>query len=111
MSSQQFGPEPDSFENDLAAAARRVAEEESRAAEEKQRSNARTWRGGRHPVNVGQLVMGLVFLTFVVVWALIQGDVVTGDSIRWLLPLPFILGGAVGLAVSGVVGARRHASG
>lgn len=55
---------------------------------------------GRHPVNIGHLVMGMVFLSFVAVWALIQtGTVDIGDShdVRLLLPLPFIVGGAAGL--------------
>ena len=37
-------------------------------------------RSGRHPVNVGHLVMGIAFLAMVGVWALIQGDVVQGDD-------------------------------
>ena len=28
------------------------------------------WEAGRHPVNIGQLVMGLAFLGLVAVWAL-----------------------------------------
>lgn len=57
-------------------------------------------RTGRHPVNIGHLVMGLAFLAFVVVWALIATDTVVVDSIedlRWLLPVPWIVGGTVGL--------------
>ncbi|WP_328527274.1 hypothetical protein OG984_15950 [Nocardioides sp. NBC_00368] len=55
---------------------------------------------GRHPVNIGHLVMGLVFLVFVVVWALVVSGTVTIRSIedlRWLLPLPWIVGGSIGL--------------
>ncbi|MFD7077585.1 hypothetical protein ACFV9G_25465 [Nocardioides sp. NPDC059952] len=55
---------------------------------------------GRHPVNIGHLVMGLAFLVFVVVWAMIvSGTVVIHDieDLRWLLPLPWIVGGGVGL--------------
>jgi hypothetical protein len=55
---------------------------------------------GRHPVNIGHLVMGLAFLAFVVVWALIVTGTVDIDSIedlRWLLPLPWIVGGSIGL--------------
>ncbi|GGU08677.1 hypothetical protein [Nocardioides albus] len=57
-------------------------------------------RTGRHPVNIGHLVMGLAFLVFVGVWALIASDTVVIHSIedlRWLLPLPWIVGGSVGL--------------
>jgi len=55
---------------------------------------------GRHPVNIGHLVMGLAFLVFVVVWALIvSGTVVihSVEDLRWLLPLPWIVGGSIGL--------------
>ena len=55
---------------------------------------------GRHPVNIGHLVMELAFLAFVVVWALIATDTVVVDSIedlRGLLPVPWIVGGTVGL--------------
>lgn len=55
---------------------------------------------GRHPVNIGHLVMGLVFLVFVVVWALIATRTVeihTLEDLRWLLPLPWIVGGSIGL--------------
>ena len=36
---------------------------------------------GRHPVNIGQLVMGVAFAGMVLVWALIQGDVVETDEL------------------------------
>ncbi|MFE6508611.1 hypothetical protein ACFVDI_16370 [Nocardioides sp. NPDC057767] len=55
---------------------------------------------GRHPVNIGHLVMGLVFLAFVVVWALIVSGTVairSVEDLRWLLPLPWIVGGSIGL--------------
>lgn len=68
-------------------------------------------RTGSHPVNVGHLVMGLVFLAIVGVWALIQTDAVTGRDIRWLLPLPWVIGGAIGLAATAVSGVRRHGAG
>ena len=41
---------------------------------------------GRHPVNIGHLVMGLAFVGIVGIWALVQTDTVTGDDVRWLLP-------------------------
>ena len=37
---------------------------------------------GRHPVNVGHLVMGIAFLGLVGVWALIQSDAVGGSDVR-----------------------------
>ncbi|MCA1983473.1 hypothetical protein [Nocardioides nematodiphilus] len=68
-------------------------------------------RGGTHPVNVGHLVMGLVFLAAVGVWALIQSDTVTGDDTRWLLPLPWVIGGSVGLVAAAISSVRRHGTG
>lgn len=65
-------------------------------------------RTGWHPVNVGHLVMGLVFLCAVVAWALVQTDTVSGHDLRWLLPLPWVVGGAVGLTAAAVSGVRRH---
>lgn len=62
---------------------------------------------GRHPVNVGQLVMGIAFLGMVGVWALLQGDVVANDDVRWLLPLPWVLAGLGGLAALALTGSRR----
>ena len=53
---------------------------------------------GRHPVNIGQLVMGVAFAGMVLVWALLQGDVVETDELRWLMPIPWIAAGAAGLA-------------
>jgi hypothetical protein len=53
--------------------------------------------GGRHPANISHLVMGIAFLGIVAVWALVQADVVAGDDIRWLLPLPWVVAGAAGL--------------
>jgi hypothetical protein len=61
---------------------------------------------GRHPVNVGHLVMGIALLGLVAIWALIIGDVVEGDNVRWLLPTPWVLGGAAGLIALAVTGHR-----
>lgn len=66
------------------------------------------WAAGRHPVNTGQLVMGLAFLGLVAVWALWTTDVVDGGDVRWLLPLPFVLAGAAGLVASAISGAARR---
>ena len=55
---------------------------------------------GRHPVNVGHLVMGVAFAGIALVWALLQGDVVDTGELRWLLPIPWIAAGAAGLAAS-----------
>lgn len=64
---------------------------------------------GRHPVNIGHLVMGLAFLGVVGVWALIQGDVVNDSDIRWLLPVPWVLAGVAGLLAS-TLSSGRHAT-
>ena len=64
---------------------------------------------GWHAVNIGHLVMGLSFLGIVGVWALVQTDTVTGDDIRWLLPIPWVVAGAVGLVATAITGPRRHA--
>ncbi|WP_374457290.1 hypothetical protein [Nocardioides sp.] len=55
---------------------------------------------GLHPVNVGHLVMGVAFAGLVLVWALVQGDVVATDELRWLLPVPWLAAGAAGLAAT-----------
>ena len=64
---------------------------------------------GRHPVNIGHLVMGLALLCMVGIWALVQTDVADNDDLRWLLPIPWVVAGAVGLAVTAVTGQRRYA--
>lgn len=51
----------------------------------------------RHPVNIGQLVMGVAFLGLVAIWALIEGGVVGSDDVRWLLPVPWVFAGLAGL--------------
>ena len=63
---------------------------------------------GRHPVNVGHLVMGVAFLAFVGVWALIQTEAVGGGDVRWLLPVPWVLGGLAGLTAIALSGSRRR---
>lgn len=64
-------------------------------------------RGGWHPMDVSHLVMGLVFATMVVLWALSLQGLVTSDDLRWILPLPWVLGGGAGL-VALTLGARRR---
>ena len=65
---------------------------------------------GRHPVNIGHLVMGLAFLGLVGIWSLIVNDVVDDDEIRWLLPVPWVLAGLGGLTALAVSGSRRYAT-
>jgi len=61
----------------------------------------------RHPVNVGQLVMGIAFAGMVLVWALVVGDVVADDDIRWLMPIPWVSAGAAGLVAMALAARRR----
>ena len=55
--------------------------------------------GGKHPVNILHLVMGVVFLGIVSIWALIEGQIATTEDLRWLIPLPWVIAGAAGLIV------------
>lgn len=56
---------------------------------------------GRHRVNVAHLVMGTAFLGLVAVWALVvAADAVDIRDARWLLPLPWLVAGAVGLTAT-----------
>ncbi len=71
-------------------------------------AHTRTERvSGRHPVNIGHLVMGIAFLGIVGAWALIQGDVVSGADVRWLLPVPWVLAGLAGLLATALSSGRR----
>ena len=65
---------------------------------------------GRHAVNIGHLVMGVAFLGLVAIWALIEGDVVATDNLRWLLPVPWVLAGIAGLWASTRSGRSRYAT-
>jgi len=61
----------------------------------------------RHPVNVGHLVMGIAFAGMVLVWALIAGDVVANEDIRWLMPIPWVSAGGAGLVAMAIAARRR----
>ncbi len=67
-------------------------------------TSSTTRRSGWHPVNVGHFVMGIAFVGIVVVWILISSDAVSGDDVRWLLPVPWVLAGIAGLLAT----TRRH---
>src|SRR3546814_1507676 len=71
-------------------------------------SDATEHDSGRHPVNTGHLVMGLAFAGLVAIWAVISNDVVADEDIRWLMPLPWVVAGAIGLGVSAWGGVRRR---
>lgn len=63
---------------------------------------------GWHAVNVGHLVMGTAFVGLVIVWALLTSDTVQLEDARWILPLPWLVGGALGLAATVLRGPRQH---
>lgn len=67
----------------------------------------RSWERGRHPVDVGHLVMGIAFIGLVAIWAVVESDAVQGEDVRWLLPVPWVLAGVVGLLVTTLVPRRR----
>jgi hypothetical protein len=70
-------------------------------------SNLSTTRtGGKHPVNILHLVMGVVFLGVVSIWALLEGEVATTEDLRWLIPLPWVVAGGAGLVVIMMSGRR-----
>ncbi|WP_370246723.1 hypothetical protein [Nocardioides sp.] len=52
---------------------------------------------GAGDLRVGALIAGLVMLGMVVVWGLVVGDVADHRDLRYLLPLPWVLGGTAGL--------------
>jgi hypothetical protein len=53
--------------------------------------------------------MGTAFVGLVVVWALISSDTVELDEAHWLLPLPWLVAGVVGLVATVLRSARRRA--
>jgi hypothetical protein len=57
-------------------------------------------RSGLHPVNIGHLVMGIAFLGLAVIWALIESGTASASDLRWLLPVPWVAAGAVGLVAT-----------
>lgn len=75
-----------------------------------QDSRPKVVAAGRHPVNIGHLVMGLAFVGLVGIWSLIVNDVVDNEDIRWLLPIPWVLAGLGGLAALAVSGSRKYAT-
>ncbi|MEO5708965.1 MAG: hypothetical protein ABIQ59_04000 [Nocardioidaceae bacterium] len=60
-----------------------------------------------HPLNVGYLVVGLVFLGIAGSWALhTSGAVDTGDA-RWMVPAVLLLAGTLGLVAFAAKGISR----
>ncbi len=62
---------------------------------------------GRHPVNVGHLVMGVALLGLTTIWALFELGTVGSDDLRWLMPLPWLAAGVAGLLAVVLTGRRR----
>jgi hypothetical protein len=62
--------------------------------------NEPTTESGRHPVNIAHLVMGIAFLGLAGIWALIESGAASASDLRWLLPVPWVAAGAVGLAAT-----------
>lgn len=61
---------------------------------------------GRHPVNVGHLVMGVAFLGLATIWLLFESSSVDNDDLRWFLPLPWLAAGLAGLLAIALTGRR-----
>ena len=64
-------------------------------------------QSGRHPINVGHLVLGVAFLGVTVVWALVASDTVNGSDIRWLMPIPWVSAGIAGVLATVLTSGRR----
>lgn len=62
---------------------------------------------GRHPVNIGHLVMGVAFLGLTVIWALFESDTIGSEDLHWLMPLPWLAAGVAGLLAVVLTGRRR----
>ncbi|WP_370290742.1 hypothetical protein [Nocardioides sp.] len=69
---------------------------------------ARGADSGWHPLNVTHLVLGAAFVGLAVVWAVLARDDVSLDDARWLLPLPWLVGGGLGLLATVAGGSRRQ---
>jgi len=62
-----------------------------------------------HPLSVGHLVCGLVFLGIAGSWGLRQAGVIESDGVPWVLPLVLVVAGGAGLLAllaKGMFGSR-----
>jgi hypothetical protein len=67
---------------------------------------------GWHRINIGHLVMGVAFVGLTVVWVLVVlTEAVDITEHGWVMGLPWLVAGAVGLVASAVFGGRRHGHG
>ena len=51
--------------------------------------------------------MGLAFAGLVGIWALVVGDAIDNEDVRWLLPIPWVLAGVAGLLAVMLGGGRK----
>lgn len=65
-----------------------------------------TDQSGRHPVNVGHLVMGVAFLGLATIWLLFETTAIGDEDLRWFLPLPWLAAGLAGLLAVALTGRR-----
>lgn len=59
-------------------------------------------------LRTGQLVVGVIFLLLTGVWGLYVSGAIDTDNLRWLIPLPLLLGGGASLAALAVRSRRHH---
>lgn len=66
---------------------------------------------GFHPVSVGHLVMGVAFLGLTVVWILVvAADAVDIEKHGWIMGVPWLFAGAVGLGATALRNITRRGS-
>ena len=66
-----------------------------------------------HPLHVGYLVIGLIFLATVGAWLLREVNVIDTEDVAWLGPVALIAAGGVGLVAAlakGVRGGRSRSA-
>jgi len=71
-------------------------------------STNNSYVGGRRPVNIAYLVVGLVFLGIAGAWALVSSGAIDSNQLGWLLPLTLVGAGVIGLVA---VAARTFGGG
>jgi len=59
-------------------------------------------------LRTGHLVMGLVFLLLTGVWGLYVSGTIGTDNLRWLIPLPLLIGGGASLVALAATNRKHH---